>query len=327
MNKVIQIQETLIGDFPPLYGKRFIYEGDLNKITSRLVISCHMFLFDDIILYSHSKLGSFWRYKGTIDLGTAWVRVLEGGETYKNVFQIVGPKKTWTFYANSPEELTVWLDHLNGAISALVEKDPSLINKRADVSVKMGRGLWKILSINRRKDYDKEFSESLKNEGISDTASTEKVDDKTHSSSSSSSTSHATETEQKTGSNDEKKSEEVEELKSKPEKRIKVEKKRHKRLPNGYCEIGEDSYEDEDEEEYIEPKKDNEKEKQKPSGSTAALKDTVLTTPANYSTVMSSAVPSAIIMQDDTNESFEGGYLLGSSEKPKKKKSCSWLCC
>lgn len=323
MNKVIQIQETLIGDFPPLYGKRFIYEGDLNKITSRLVISCHMFLFDDIILYSHSKLGSFWRYKGTIDLGTAWVRVLEGGETYKNVFQIVGPKKTWTFYANSPDELTVWLDHLNGAISALVEKDPSLINKRADVSVKMGRGLWKILSINRRKDYDKEFSESLKNEGTSDTASTEKVDDKTHPSSSP--TLHATETEQKTGSNDEKKPEEVEELKSKPEKR-KVEKKRHKRLSNGYCEIGEDSYEEEEEEEYTEPQKDNEKEKQEPSGSTATPQDPVLTTPASYSMNMSSAVPSAIIMQDDTNESFEGGYLLGGSEKPKKK-SCSWWCC
>lgn len=342
MNKVIQIQQTLIGDFPPLYGKRFIYEGDLNKITSKFVIKCHMFLFDDIILYSHSKLGSFWRYKGTIDLGTAWVRVLEGGETYKNVFQIVGPQKTWTFYANTPEELNTWLDNLNGAISVLVEKDPSLIEKRAGVSVKMGRGLWKLLSINRRKDYDKQFSESLKNENNTEEAPSEKSEEKepTPITATSSDKDKAKDQKEKAKESvDEKKSDKGAEppIKSSHPRPGKRSPKIGKRFSNGYDLIVNEDYEDEDDEEKdekvekpTEPKKDDKgPSKNQPSvkENAGAQSSAAPTTMNNYSTITSSSAPHAIIMQDDTEENHEGKHLLGGPKDVKKKQRSWWCCC
>lgn len=349
MNKVIQIQQTLIGDFPPLYGKRFIHEGDLNKITSKLIIKCHMFLFDDVILYSHAKLGSFWRYKGTIELGTAWVRVLEGGETYKNVFQIVGPKKTWTFYANTPEELNVWLDHLNGAISALVEKDPSLIGKRADVSVKMGRGLWKLLSINRRKDYDKQFSESLKNESNNDEKPSEKSEEKEPTQPQLQPTKQVTapsdkeETEKqkekpKEGSKEEK-SDEVTRapIKSRLTRSGKRSPKIGKRFSNGYDMIVNEDYdEDEDDDEKeekvdkpTEPKKDDKEpsKKQPEAKESTGAQSTAPVVMNNYSTIISSSAPGAVIMQDDHEGNHEGKHLLGSPRGVENKQRSWWCCC
>lgn len=342
MNKVIQIQQTLVGDFPPLYGKRFIFEGNLNKITSRLIIKCHMFLFDDIILYSHSKLGSFWRYKGTIELKTAWVRVLEGGETYKNVFQIVGPKKTWTFYANSQEELNIWLDHLNGAISAIVEKDPSLIDQRADVSVKMGRGLWRILSINRRKDYDKEFSEALKNEAekeiTNEANSPEKSDETEPTTVSASSPSVSPSTPSQDTEKQEKVNPKEDTTEKKPEEIAKPAKeskdlsksggkspKFKKRNSYVYQRIDDDSYDDEEEgeeekEKFVEPNKDESNATEKPSTPRGQI-----SSPRNYSTIVESSGPSVVTMSENP-EVYEEKSLLGSPEKTKKKSSI-WCCC
>ena len=355
MNKVIQIQQLLVGDFPPLYGKRFIYEGDLNKITSKLIVKCHIFLFDDVIVYSHTKIGSFWRYKGTIELGTAWVRVLKGGRTYKNVFQIVGPKKTWTFYANSPEELNVWLDNLNGAISALVEKDPSLVDKRANVSVKMGHGLWRMLSISRRKDYDKQFSETLKSDETKDiTAQTpppppaaaepEKKDDKdkdkgvdeNRTDDTASPSVNVPKTVEKEGPlADEKKPTEVlperpkvEEIPSEPPKSItpKLTKSESSRPQSTTAAVAANSPRGSSEERSgkesaAKLSRSGERPVALPPQATATT-----THSSSYSAIIRNSAPTPVVMQEEFDEDYEGNSLLGGPKKPKSQSS-SWCCC
>eukprot|EP00727_Mastigamoeba_balamuthi_P007063 m51a1_g2978 putative domain containing protein (498) ;mRNA; r:715402-717045 len=148
--RALQIQHSLVGsDVPHLLEAHrvFVREGDLHKITSRFVTSCHLFLFNDILVYSHQKLGPWaWRYKGSVSLGPCWTRELKDTAKLKNLFQIVTPKKTWTFYTATPAEKDAWLSDLNRLIDTLVRKDPTLLDERKDIKVTERGGLWRIMS-------------------------------------------------------------------------------------------------------------------------------------------------------------------------------------
>eukprot|EP00727_Mastigamoeba_balamuthi_P014842 m51a1_g9984 putative domain containing protein (510) ;mRNA; f:24610-26317 len=149
MTMALQIQHCLVGSGIPRLlepQRHFIKEGDLHKVTSRFVTTCHLFLFSDILLYSHQRLGPWaWKYKGAMELGPCWTRKLPDTPKIKNIFQIVTPKKTWTFYARTAEEKSEWVEELKRAIDLLVQKDPSLIEARSDVNVAQRGGIWKLV--------------------------------------------------------------------------------------------------------------------------------------------------------------------------------------
>jgi len=137
-NKVLSISNSLVGLKQNLIEphRRFIKQGPLKKITSRMVQTCYLFLFNDLIVYSHRQILNNFQYNGTIDLGPSWVRDLEDSDKVKNIFQIVGVKKTWTFYTDTPEKKIEWQRDINYCINELITKNPALINQRAKVNVK-----------------------------------------------------------------------------------------------------------------------------------------------------------------------------------------------
>lgn len=159
--RTLEIQNTLIGTkVPSLFeaGRVFVFEGDLHKITSRFVVKCHIFLFNDIMLYAHKKVLSWWIHKGTLHLGNCWTRALDDTPRYKNLFQIVAPSKTWTFYCKSPEERDVWLKNLDKVITLLVESNPKYLSQRDKVNVKVRGGIFKASSSRNKAEFDPEYA-------------------------------------------------------------------------------------------------------------------------------------------------------------------------
>lgn len=191
--RVLEIQNTLIGqNVPSLFeaGRAFVFEGDLHKITSRFVVNCHIFLFNDIMLYSHQKVLSWWIHKGTLHLGNCWTRPLNDSPRYKNLFQIVGPAKTWTFSCKTREERDLWLKNLDKVIGLLVESNPEYLKQREKVNVKVRGGIFKTSSNKNKEEFDPESL--LNNSDVTTTTTSTTIT--TSSSSSSSSLSSITST-------------------------------------------------------------------------------------------------------------------------------------
>jgi len=94
-NKVLVIQNLLIGLKMSLLEPHriFVKQGQLKKITSRMIQTCYLFLFSDILVYSHRQILSNYQYNGTIELGTAWVRNLEDTEKVKKCISISWEKE------------------------------------------------------------------------------------------------------------------------------------------------------------------------------------------------------------------------------------------
>lgn len=106
-------------------ARRFIKEGKINKITSRVIVKPTYFLFNDILIYAYEG-----KYKGTINLSTCWIRDIEDTETLKNAFQIIAYKKTYTLYTDTPLEKKEWISALNDVILRLVTINPYLVELR-----------------------------------------------------------------------------------------------------------------------------------------------------------------------------------------------------
>ncbi|KAH3764950.1 protein piccolo [Pelomyxa schiedti] len=164
MSQALRIQNSLIGSNVPSLleaHRHFVREGDVHKITSRFETICRLFLFNDLIVYSHSRVGNYFKYNGSIELSAAWVRPLDDTPKVKNLFQIVGPNKTWTFYSETLNDKTVWVNDITRLTEELVEKDPSLREKRNnEVKIKMRKGFWKYFE--KRSMFDSEYAEEKK---------------------------------------------------------------------------------------------------------------------------------------------------------------------
>jgi hypothetical protein len=121
-------------------GRGLFKEGKLGKITSRFVRKgVRFFITTDLLIYAYrihggNPINCKLHFKGAIPIGTAWIRDLQDAD-YKNVFQVVSPKKTYTMFAETPIAKQQWLKELNSRIVALVTKDPSLKGKRGPVMV------------------------------------------------------------------------------------------------------------------------------------------------------------------------------------------------
>ncbi|MDP2437935.1 MAG: hypothetical protein Q8P67_19510 [archaeon] len=121
-------------------GRGLFKEGKLGKITSRFARKgVRFFITTDLLIYAYRIRGGSTamcklHFKGLVALGTSWIRDLQDAD-YKNVFQIVCPKKTYTVFADTPAIKLQWINALNERIVALVTRDPSLKAKRGPVLV------------------------------------------------------------------------------------------------------------------------------------------------------------------------------------------------
>ena len=137
LSKAVQVERLLIGNPTKLSGKQFIFEGELDEIAAKSQTKYHAFLFEDILVYSHTKIGAFWKYKGCIELKpTLDVRVIENPQTFENVFQVVDGAEHRTFFTGTAKEMNDWVANFSKAIEAVKKKKTPEQAKDADDKAK-----------------------------------------------------------------------------------------------------------------------------------------------------------------------------------------------
>lgn len=114
-------------------ARKFVKEGSFKKITSKFVIEDLYLLFSDMLVYCSRRVNGQLQYKGHIMLATSWVRDLLDTANVQNMFQVVSPGKTYTFFFNSATHKAEWFQAINGCIERLVEKEPRLKEQRGPV--------------------------------------------------------------------------------------------------------------------------------------------------------------------------------------------------
>lgn len=159
MNELLSIERKFNNQLNLVVPHRkFIKQGEIHKITSRIVVTPTYFLFTDILVYGYPTAdGDEVHYKGTILLSTAWVRNLEDTEDLKNGFQLVTPEKAYTFYLDTAKEKRKWVVAIESCINRLVAIDPMLVTQRATKvkrSTRVGQKLWNLFT----KDLDSLFA-------------------------------------------------------------------------------------------------------------------------------------------------------------------------
>ena len=136
--RMAELQRTLVGRVPPQLveaHRTFCAEHDVAKITTRGVVHCRLFVFSDLVVYAHTRLGPYWGCKGWFELAAAWVRTLPNSPPeYPNMFQIVAKDKTWTFYADDAKAAAACVASLTAAIAALEKNNPGLARARSAVA-------------------------------------------------------------------------------------------------------------------------------------------------------------------------------------------------
>jgi hypothetical protein len=162
-SKALEIQQHLVGKVPSLLEAHRVYvmDGEVQKITSRFVRKCTIFMFSDLILYAHTRVGSFYKLQGVVELGVTWARELEDTSSYQNIFQIIGPSKTWTFFVAERSMRDKWVAEIMRCSDAIAERDPSVLTRRPQVNVKVRSGVWHGRSQSHRIKFDKEYADHV----------------------------------------------------------------------------------------------------------------------------------------------------------------------
>lgn len=151
MNELLQIEGKFKNTLNLVVPyRKFIKQGPIHKVTSRIVVTPTYFLFNDIMVYGYPNNDeSEVRYKGTIQLNTAWVRNLADTDELKNGFQLVTPEKAYTLYLSSAKEKRDWIEAIDSCINRLVAIDPMLVTKRATQvkkTARVGQKLWNLFT-------------------------------------------------------------------------------------------------------------------------------------------------------------------------------------
>jgi len=139
-HKVLDIQNSLVGLEEDIVKptRTFLKEGDLKKISDRVVNTRHFFLFNDYLIYSKKEKKNAYRFKYSFPLLTCWVKDLPDTQRFKNLFQIISQKKTYFLCAPSSEEKLSWMKLLNEVINKLVEQNPDCQSQRFSIYEKRG---------------------------------------------------------------------------------------------------------------------------------------------------------------------------------------------
>ena len=147
-----------------LPSRTLVKTGSMRKITTKFISEDFYILCSDVLLYA-KRFPHYLQYKGTIELDTAWVRELMDSEFVKNVFQIITPVKSYTLFLESEEDKTEWITLIKKCIDKLVKKDPSLLKKRGEITMRRTHGtmdalLRKFFSFSPE-NFDHEFEDEF----------------------------------------------------------------------------------------------------------------------------------------------------------------------
>ncbi|XP_076369664.1 uncharacterized protein LOC143256375 isoform X2 [Tachypleus tridentatus] len=140
ISKLISIQNSLCGHHEVIRpGRMFIKEGDLMKLSRKIMKLRRFILFNDSLWYMKQVQYNLYRVKQEFPLVGMKVSI-PIQQDYENEFNIISMTKSFILCASSPEERSEWINVLNKAIEENACKHSPIINakKYGDVIVDLG---------------------------------------------------------------------------------------------------------------------------------------------------------------------------------------------
>ncbi|EFA84103.1 pleckstrin domain-containing protein [Heterostelium album PN500] len=139
-HRVLDIQNSLVGMDEDIVKptRVFFKEGDLKKISDRVVNTRHFFLFNDLLIYAQKEKKNLYRFKHSFPLLQCWVKDLPDTPRFNCLFQIISPNKTYFLCAPSEADKQSWMKMLNEVITNLVQQNPDCEAQRSSIFEKRG---------------------------------------------------------------------------------------------------------------------------------------------------------------------------------------------
>ncbi|CAG8488388.1 3451_t:CDS:10 [Diversispora eburnea] len=110
---MLEIQKSLAGFDEALLvpGRRFIKRGTVKKICRKNHQEREFFLFSDLLIYASrlNLIDNMYTFHRKIDLEDLMVLHAEKQDE-KNAFQIISPQKSFTVYADTPQNKESWIN-------------------------------------------------------------------------------------------------------------------------------------------------------------------------------------------------------------------------
>ena len=118
---MLSIQQSLTGSkIPPIVAPNriFIREGVLVKMCRREPKRRYFFLFNDLLVYCTVNEGekNTYTFHRAIGLGQLRVDDIPDNSGMNNAFQILSNQKSFSVFAESPNEKLKWMEDINQAI-------------------------------------------------------------------------------------------------------------------------------------------------------------------------------------------------------------------
>merc|ERR1712137_375492 len=119
-DKLLQIQQSLTGSkIPPIVSlsRIFLREGVLVKMCRREPKRRYFFLFNDLLVYCSMNDGSdTYTFHRAIGLSQLRVDDIPDNSGMSNAFQILSNQKSFSVFAESPQDKQIWMTEINRAI-------------------------------------------------------------------------------------------------------------------------------------------------------------------------------------------------------------------
>ncbi|XP_076369678.1 FYVE, RhoGEF and PH domain-containing protein 6-like isoform X3 [Tachypleus tridentatus] len=130
ISKLISIQNSLCGHHEVIRpGRMFIKEGDLMKLSRKIMKLRRFILFNDSLWYMKQVQYNLYRVKQEFPLVGMKVSI-PIQQDYENEFNIISMTKSFILCASSPEERSEWINVLNKAIEENACKHSPIINAK-----------------------------------------------------------------------------------------------------------------------------------------------------------------------------------------------------
>merc|ERR1712137_11471 len=122
-DKLAQIQQSLTGSkIPPIVDpdRIFLREGVLVKMCRREPKRRYFFLFNDLLVYttvnSEDAKNQTYTFHRAIGLSQVRVEDIPDSSGLANAFQIMSNQKSFSVFAESPQDKQIWMTEINRAI-------------------------------------------------------------------------------------------------------------------------------------------------------------------------------------------------------------------
>ena len=126
MNQLVELKKKFTGAVPEILApKRFLVrEGNLMKVCRKEPKPRQFFLLNDMLIYATQNItptptGGRYRFHDLLPLEFTSVQDTPDKPSQRNAFQFLSKSKSFTVFAESPEEKALWLSDVQKCLSAL----------------------------------------------------------------------------------------------------------------------------------------------------------------------------------------------------------------